>query len=777
MAEAAVKLTVQGTVQGVGFRPYVYRLAYNYQLRGSVANTSCGVVIRVRGTACQVESFLAALPKECPPLVSIRTLECVLDEESAVADGFVILPSAPAEIVQALFPPDIALCDDCRREFHDPADRRYNYPFINCTNCGPRFSLVHTLPYDRRRTTMADFDLCPACAAEYTDPMNRRFHAEPVACPDCGPRLFWHDEKALLLPRADPLAMAAATLKAGKIVAIKGLGGFHLAVDALSSRAVSRLRDRKRRLHKPFAVMARELDSIRRHCRLSPGEAEILSSPQAPIVLLERLPESTLAPEIAPGITDIGVMIPYTPLHELLFSHADTPALLVMTSGNLSDEPICRTNEEAFDRLGGLADGFLVHNREIVMAVDDSVGLCVADQFHLLRRSRGYVPAPVSLPFSLPSVLAVGAELKSTFCLARDREAVMSQHLGDLEDPRSESFFRSCYAHFQKLLQSDPQLVACDLHPDYRSTRFARDLGLPAIRVQHHHAHAAAVMAEHGLAGPVLAVILDGTGYHPDGTIWGGEVLQVTFKSYERLGHLEPVFLPGGDRAAREPWRMAAALLYRQYGEFYEDNRDWLPSGWEKIDPQHRRLLVKMMVQKINSPLTSSCGRLFDGVAALLGLRHYVSYEGQAAMELESLARQAEKGVPGLETDGRYPVSQAVRDTGWVVQLDGLLAGIVEDCRQEAPAADMAWEFHHWLIRSMVENVSLAAAETGIDTVVFSGGCLQNALLMEGFSSRCRAVGLTPCLSLRVPANDGGVSLGQAVVAGTRFTANLSCFQ
>lgn len=774
MAEVAVKLTVRGTVQGVGFRPYVYRLAQRYQLCGTIANTSAGVVIRVQGVALQVESFLVALSEECPPLVSIRSLERDVDQEPVTTAGFVILPSTHEETVQTLFPPDIALCADCRRELHDPADRRYRYPFINCTNCGPRFSLVQALPYDRQRTSMADFELCSACATEYVDPLNRRFHAEPVACSTCGPQLFWLQEDGRPCPCVDPLAMAATALKAGRVVAIKGLGGYHLAADALSSKAVSRLRERKGRPHKPLAVMARDLDAIRLYCRLSPGEAEILTGPQAPIVLLESKPESFLAPEIAPGIIDVGVMLPYTPLHELLFSHADTPALLVMTSGNLSDEPICRTNEEALDRLGSLADGFLAHDRDIVMAVDDSVELCVADQFHLLRRSRGYVPAPVSLSSSLPPVLAVGAELKATFCLARGRQAVLSQHLGDMEDPRTENFFRSCYAHFKSLLEFEPQLVACDLHPDYRSTRFAQNLALPVIGVQHHHAHAVAVMAEHGLDGPVLAVILDGTGYHPDGTIWGGEVLKVSFASYERLGHLEPIFLPGGDQAAREPWRMAAALLYHQRGEHYEDDGGWLPYGWGKIDPEHRRVLATMMTKEINSPRTSSCGRLFDGITALIGGRHYVTYEGQAAMELESLARSAENGIPGAESSGRYPVSLGVCDTGRVVQLDGLFAGLVEDCWQGVPTAEIAWEFHHWLIRALVDNISLAAAETGINTVVFSGGCLQNRLLMEGFANRCRSAGLMPYFPLLFPANDGGVSLGQAVIAGTLFAENLS---
>ena len=773
-AESAVKITIQGTVQGVGCRPYVYRLAEQYQLCGTIANTSDGVVIRVRGAASRIESFLASLPKKSPPLVSISSLVCEVDDEPVPVAGFVILPSVHAETAQALFPPDIALCADCRRELLDPADRRFLYPFINCTNCGPRFSIVRSLPYDRQRTSMMEFSLCPACAAEYHDPLNRRFHAEPVACSTCGPQLFWLQEDGRPCPGVDPLAMAATALKAARVVAIKGLGGYHLAADALSSQAVSRLRERKGRPHKPLAVMARDLDAIRLHCRLSPREAEILSGPQAPIVLLAGKPESSLAPEIAPGIIDVGVMLPYTPLHELLFSHADTPALLVMTSGNLSDEPICRTNEEALDRLGGLADGFLAHDRDIVMAVDDSVGLCAADKFHLLRRSRGYVPAPVFLPSSLPPVLAVGAELKATFCLARGRQAVLSQHLGDMEDPRTENFFRSCYAHFKSLLEFEPRLVACDLHPDYRSTRFAQSLGLPIIEVQHHHAHAVAVMAEHGLDGPVLAVILDGTGYHADGTIWGGEVLRVTFESYKRLGHLETVFLPGGDQAAREPWRLAAALLYHQRGEHYEDDGGWLPYGWGKIDPEHRRVLAAMMTREINSPRTSSCGRLFDGVAALIGGRYYVTYEGQAAMELESLARSAEKGVPGVEANGRYPVSLANRDTGRVVQLDGLLAGLVEDCRQGVPSADIAWEFHHWLIRALVDNISRAAAETGIDTVVFSGGCLQNRLLMAGFASRCRSAGLIPYLPIQVPANDGGVSLGQAVIAGTLFAENLS---
>ncbi len=769
--ESAVRVTIKGTVQGVGFRPYVYRLAEKYQLRGSITNTSGGVVIRVRGAVGRLESFLTALPKECPPLVSISSMTCEEDGEPVPVTGFAILPSIDHEVGRPIFPPDIALCAACRHELHDPADRRYRYPFINCTNCGPRFSIVRSLPYDRHRTTMAKFSLCPSCSAEYHDPADRRFHAEPVACAACGPRLSWHDQTGGVCASVDPLAAAAAALRAGKVVAIKGLGGFHLAVDATSSAAVNRLRERKRRPHKPLAVMAGNVDLIRLHCRLSPEEEKVLTGPRAPIVLLERLSESSLAPEVAPGIDDIGCMLPYTPLHELLFSHAKAPEILVMTSGNLSDEPICRSKEEAFDRLSGLADGFLVHDREIVLAIDDSVGVCAAGSFRLFRRARGYVPGPISLPFSLPPVLAVGAELKSTFCLAGQREAVLSQHLGDLEDPRTESFFRSCYDHFKNLLGFEPRLVACDLHPDYRSTRFARSLELPVVEVQHHHAHAAAVMVEHKLKDPTLAVILDGTGYHPDGTIWGGEVLRVDYLSCERVGHLEPIFLPGGDRAVQEPWRLAAALLFQQRGAGYEDDGGWLPVNWKMIDSQRRRLVTRMMVRKINSPLTSSCGRLFDGVAALIGGRHHVTCEGQAAMELESLARRAGKGVPGLESSGRYPVSLAVRDTGRVIQLDGLLAGIVEDCRKGVSATDIAWEFHDWLVRSLSENVKLAAAETGIDTVVFSGGCLQNRLLLAGCAECCRITGLKPFLPRRIPANDGGISLGQAAIAGARLVA------
>ncbi|MBW1645845.1 MAG: carbamoyltransferase HypF [Deltaproteobacteria bacterium] len=763
-AEKAIIAVIQGTVQGVGFRPFVYRLAAAQQVQGSIRNTADGVEVRVRGTAARVDAFLAALPEKCPPQAVIRTIECSLDPEPAPSAGFIILPSRQEAAARSLFPPDLALCDACRRELHDPGDRRFHYPFINCTNCGPRFSLVKELPYDRCRTSMADFELCPACAREYHDPTDRRFHAEPLACPVCGPRLSWLDDRGRQQRTADPLATAAAALRAGKIVALKGLGGFHLAVDATSSPAVARLRQRKQRPHKPLAIMVKDLEAARRLCRLSAAEEAILGSPQAPIVLLETHAGSILAPEVAPGIAWIGVMLPYTPLHELLLTRPDTPDFLVMTSGNISDEPICRTDAEAVERLAAVADGYLVHNREIVMTADDSLGRCFGDQWYLFRRARGYVPAPISLPLELPPVLAMGAELKATFCLASEQKAILSQHLGDLADPRSEDFCHFARQHLQKLLHFEPQLVACDQHPDYRSTRLARELDLPVLPVQHHHAHAAAVMAEHGLVEPVLAVILDGTGYHPDGTIWGGELLLAAFDEYRRLGHLEPFPLPGGDQAAREPWRLAAALLQQRWGPDFPRESPWLPPGWEELHPLSRQLVASMITRQLNTPLTSSCGRLFDAIAALTGSRYYATYEGQAAMELESLAGgwQGENEI----AESCYPVLIGQHHGQEVVKLAGMLDGICQDLRHGLPPARAARRFHFWFINAFGRLISRTAAATGIDQVVFGGGCLQNGLLVAGFAHYCRHAGLRAYFPRQAPANDGGLALGQAMVAG-----------
>ncbi|MBN2232950.1 MAG: carbamoyltransferase HypF [Deltaproteobacteria bacterium] len=893
MADAAVKLTVRGTVQGVGFRPYVYRLAVDLGLAGSVANTPRGVEIRVRGASGRVEDFVAALGRAAPPRAVIRDIERQPDREPpAAAGGFVILAGTGTNDVRPCIPPDIALCGACRRELHDPADRRRGYPFINCTDCGPRFSIVRSLPYDRPRTSMAAFDLCPACAAEYDNPSDRRFHAEPVACQECGPRLMWIDADGSATTD-DPLGWAGALLAAGGIVAIHGLGGFHLAVAAGNPAAVVELRRRKGRPHKPLALMARDLETVTGVCRLTPVDEAVLTSPEAPIVLMARhgvaegaaagatvfageVPVTGMAadrdaawggevpsgrrgggvtgkaaagmargvfagtagengavamnavpddlrvpaPEVAPGLDEIGVMLPYTPLHELLFAVSGVPPLLVMTSGNLSDEPICRTVNEARERLVGIADGFLVHDREIVAAVDDSLGKVIGGHFRVFRRARGYVPRPVILARELTPVLAVGGMLKSTFCLARGCEAVLSQHLGDLEDLRGEEFFDRCLARLRDLLCFTPRIVARDLHPDYPSShlaaRLAAEFGAELISVQHHHAHAAAVLAEHRLETPVIAVILDGTGWGGDGTVWGGEVLRVEADACERIGHLDHFPLPGGDAAAREPWRSAAALIFRQWGIGVDGDLPFEAAGppaagLREVDARRRRLLVRMMERGVNTPLTSSCGRLFDGVAALLGRRQMATYEGQAAMELEALARRAPDGTGGggagfgfaagrrgagavgragiaagdgdyavrLETRtgcrgaemdgvGSYAVNIAIRDGCRVVHYDGLLAGLHADLAAGVPAAVPARRFHRWLVDSLLELVCEAARETGICNVVFGGGCLQNALLLEGFDRAFRQAGLHPYLPEEVPANDGGLALGQALVAGAR---------
>ncbi len=634
--ENGVEILVRGIVQGVGFRPFVFQLASRLGIAGTVSNTSGGVVIRAIAPEDVLHSFIQSLAAEAPPLARIIELSWQPLGEKLRAKSFTIRTSQATGTVQAIIPPDISLCQACLNEIRDPNDSRYHYPFTNCTNCGPRFSIIETLPYDRPRTSMKHFPMCPRCVEEYHDPANRRYHAQPNACPLCGPQISWHGSDGALLPTDDILAATVKAISDDQVVAIRGLGGFHLCVNACSKRAVARLRERKRRPAKPLAIMVADLASAHRFCHLSDEEAALLLSPEHPIVLLRQRQASALAANLAPELSDIGLMLPYTPLHVLLFDQPGCPAALVMTSGNASGEPICIANDDAFDRLGGIADLFLLHNRDIVTRVDDSVSKVIAGAPRLMRRSRGYVPAPLLVPYSLPPIIGCGGGLKSTFSLARDRTIFPSQHIGDLFNLPSLEFYKESVDNLKRLFAIEPVAAACDLHPDYLSSHFARELGLPLYRVQHHHAHAAAVMAEHGLTDPVLAVVLDGTGYGSDGTIWGGEVLRVDLSSFTRLGSLEPLPLPGGDAAAAEPWRMALALLYRLNGAEAIDS-----PLLSNIDADRRAVVGQMLGTGFNTPLTSSCGRLFDGLAALLGLQSVATFEGEAAMRLESCARQA----------------------------------------------------------------------------------------------------------------------------------------
>ena len=684
-------IAVSGIVQGVGFRPYVHRLACDRRLAGSVRNTAAGVAIEVQGPAGAVEDFLVRLPADAPPLahiteIAVRSLPCNGDRE------FRIISTLGGEPARALVSPDVALCSDCRRELLDPADRRYRYPFINCTNCGPRFTIVRRLPYDRPSTSMAAFAMCPACRAEYEDPQNRRFHAQPNACWNCGPRVELWDAAGEPVPCKDPIREAVARLRQGAIVAIKGLGGFHLACDAPDRGAVRRLRERKGRVDKPFAVMAADLAAAESLGEIDETERALLESPQRPIVLLRRRPQGPVVPEVAPGNRHLGVFLPYTPLHYLLFADGRFPAL-VMTSGNRAEEPIAMENQEAVRRLRRLADCFLVHNRDILARCDDSVMRVEGGKPRQLRRSRGFVPVPVFLGEEVSPLLGVGGELKNTVCLTRGRHAFLSQHIGDLESLEGYGFFQEAIAHLERILEIEPEAIAHDLHPDYFSTRWAQaQTGLRQIAVQHHHAHIASCMAENRLQGKVIGVALDGAGYGSDGHIWGGEVLAADYAGFTRAAHLAEVPMPGGEAAIREPWRMAVSYLARHFGE---DSLRGLPLV-ERVPERELELLLQMIRRRLNSPLTSSCGRLFDAVAALAGIRQAITYEGQAAIELEMAAL-------GSRDAGAYPFDLFDDGDGWILDSRTLFEALLRDLRARTDLAHIARRFHNGLAEALCQ--------------------------------------------------------------------------
>ncbi|WP_310601096.1 carbamoyltransferase HypF [Desulfobulbus sp.] len=760
----ALHISVHGMVQGVGFRPFVYRLAVQHGLNGTVANNSDGVAIHIGGPSEALARFVEALRAEAPPMARIGRIETSRAESLPMATGgetgFRILPSRHGARPSTQIAPDIALCADCQREILDPANRRFCYPFTNCTNCGPRFTIVKHIPYDRPNTSMACFPMCEACSREYHDPLDRRFHAQPNACPVCGPRLSWHDGEGRPLP-GDCLPLAAQALANGQVVAIKGLGGFHLAVDGGSEAAVATLRQRKARPAKPLAIMVRDLVAARRYCRLSDTEEALLASPERPIVLVSRKERAGLAEGVAPGLDRVGVMLAYTPLHFLLLSQAASPRALVMTSGNRSDEPICTANDEALRRLHGLADFFLLHDREIVTRVDDSVARIMDGRIRLLRRARGYSPVPVPLGRPTADILACGGEMKNTFCIVRGNEAYLSQHIGELTEAAQFDFFRESVDHLQAVLETTPARTACDLHPDYLSSRYARGRTTDCCAVQHHHAHIGAVMAEHNLAGPVVGLVLDGAGHGGDGTVFGGEVYRADRGGFVRLARLAHLPLPGGDRAATQPWRMGMALLHRGLGPEALD-QPGLPPSLATVDHTARRIIGQMLAKGVHCPPTSSCGRLFDAIAALLGLCLESSYEGQAAMLLECQA--------GLATDDEaapvYPVALG-EDSGLLVIESAHLAELLcRDLRAGTPLPVLARRFHLWLAASLEAAVARVCRHPRLDEVVLAGGCMQNRLLYETLALRLRQIGCTVYGGEKVPMNDGGLALGQAYTGG-----------
>ena len=766
MSGVRKRIEVRGIVQGVGFRPFVYRIAKRCDVRGWVLNSSDGVVIEAEGG--DVGQFLTILRTELPPLARID--QFLITDHAPLGDlDFVIQHSVAVDGRFALVPPDVATCVDCTTDFTSPENRRYGYPFTNCTNCGPRYTIIRDVPYDRLNTTMVEFGMCARCQAEYEDPLNRRFHAEPNACPDCGPSLALLAGEELASGAAPVFAAghesmailgrARQLLREGRIMAIKGLGGFHIACDAANELAVSHLRERKRRSGKAFAIMVRSLEAAERFCMVTAADRALLEGPRRPIVLLARRADSAIAQSVAPGNSRLGAMLPYTPLHHLLFD--ESLEALVMTSGNMSEEPIVSRNEEAWARLHTLADCFLLHNRAIRTRVDDSVLQIFEGREYPVRRSRGYAPDPIALAVpgakALPEVLACGGELKNTFCLIKEPYAILSQHIGDLENLETMEFFRETLEHLRRFFRVTPVAVAHDLHPGYLSTRFAlNESGLPAIGVQHHHAHIASCMGDNGIEGKVIGVALDGTGYGMDGKIWGGEFLVADFLDFERCGHLRYVPLAGGDSGVRQPWRSALAYLRDAFGE----DASKLPLAlFRDVPAKHLRVVEAMIARDIQTVATSSCGRLFDAVSSLLGIQHETSYEGQAAIELEAAASDC-SGVYSFAIEDGAPFQVDMRTT---------IEAIVHDVTGGVATGEISARFHLTMAHVIAACCERMRSSHGFTRVCLSGGTFQNLRLLSHTTALLREQGFDVFTHHQVPTNDGGLALGQALIAAHRY--------
>jgi len=751
-------MTIRGAVQGVGFRPFIYRLAAELGLNGWVNNTARGVFVEVEGAREKLDQFLLRVEREKPAISFIQSLESSFADPAGYV-GFEIRKSEGGEKT-ALVMPDVATCPECLRDILDPANRRFGYPFTNCTNCGPRYTIIESLPYDRPRTTMKNFTMCAECEREYGDPANRRFHAQPNACPECGPQLqLWSMDGTVLSARESALQQAAEAIRQGKIVGVKGLGGFHLMVDARNEEAVRRLRERKHREEKPFALMVPSVEDVLRECELTPLEERLLRSPESPIVLVRRkqLAASTLAPSVAPGNPMLGVMLPYTPLHHLLTRTLGFA--VIATSGNLSDEPICTDEFEAVERLREIADLLLVHNRPILRHVDDSIVRVMASRKMVMRRARGFAPLPVMLDEEMPKVLGVGAHQKNTVALSVGRQVFLSQHIGDLETEQASMAFERVVESLENLYEVKPEAVACDLHPNYISTGYANRVSANPIRVQHHYAHVLACMAENEVRSPALGVAWDGSGWGPDGTVWGGEFLKIDEYGYTRVARLRPMRLAGSERAVREPRRCGLGMLFEALGEQVFQREDFAPV---RAFPAAELKIVEAMLQKgLNSPWTSSAGRLFDAVASLIGVRQISRYEGQAAMELEWLALGSdESGVYDFAINA--PESDAApAELDWAPMVHEILDDVVRNAKPEA----MARRFHNTLAEMIMR---VASQQTGLP-VALSGGCFQNRLLTELTVARLEAEDVKVYWPQRVPPNDGGIALGQVVAAARQL--------
>lgn len=757
---ALARISAKGIVQGVGFRPFVYQLAVKYNLKGWVCNTSEDVRIEIQGESKDVNLFLSELQNNAPPLARIENIS-VTYHPPAGYTTFEIRHSIAEEGKYQLVSPDIATCHACLREIFSPKDRRYRYPFTNCTNCGPRFTIIEDIPYDRPNTTMRFFTMCPECQAEYDNPLDRRFHAQPNACPVCGPRLELLNAEGKHIETCDIIITAGQLLKEGKIIAIKGLGGFLLACDATNNRAVELLRQRKRRPFKPLAIMAADIDEAKKHCHISEAEEKLLTSPQSPIVLLRWKPESTISQAVAPNLKYLGVMLPYTPLHHLLLRESGLP--LVMTSGNISEEPIAKDNDEALRRLSGIADYFLVHNRDIYARYDDSVTFVQNGAVQLIRRARSYAPYPIHLNFKARQILGCGAEEKNTFCLTKDKYAFISQHIGDMENLETLEHFENTLALYKKLFRIQPEIVAHDQHPEYLSTKYALELGsqysqLKLVPVQHHHAHIVSCMVDNKVEAPVIGIALDGTGYGSDGRIWGGEFLVADYKSFNRLGHLEYLPLPGGTAAIKRPYRTAVGYILKLLGE---DSLFPRLAFLKQVEAVEIELIKRQIETGLNSPLCSSMGRLFDAVSALIGVRGEIDYEGQAAVELEMIAYE-DNATAGTKS---YPYSIIEQGGVYIIQLKGLFSAVIDDLSKGVSKATISARFHNTVAQMIVDMCQLIAERTKITQVALSGGVFQNRLLLGKVSDSLATAGFSVLTHKQVPCNDGGISLGQAVIA------------
>ncbi|HSW61899.1 MAG TPA: carbamoyltransferase HypF [Dissulfurispiraceae bacterium] len=759
-------IEITGIVQGVGFRPFVYSLAQRYGVTGFVNNTSRGVIIEAEGP--DADAFASAVKTEYPPLAKINSM--VVHEMTVTGASAFVIAKSVDEGSFTHISPDVAICEDCLREMFDPEDRRYHYPFINCTNCGPRYTITKKVPYDRPNTTMADFPLCDACAAEYNDPLNRRFHAQPNACPLCGPQVSFEPGN-FDIGRAyenDPITSVKAIILSGGIVAVKGLGGFHLCCDATNTTAVEELRQRKRRKNKPFGLMAGTLGAIRRHCRVSEAEASLLTDRRRPIVLLKKLPECTLPTALAPNNTTLGFMLPYTPIHYLLFASADgsfnESPVLVMTSANLSEEPIVIGNDEACERLSGIADAFLMHNRDIFMRVDDSVVRIVNGKQRFIRRARGYAPEAIDLGTDVPDLLAAGAEVKNTFAISKGRFAIVSQHIGDMENYETLRFFEETLGNLKQVYRAEPEAVAHDLHTGYLATQWSHrqceERNLKCYGVQHHHAHIAAVMAEHQIREPVIGVALDGTGYGPDGTIWGGEFLICRPDGYERRAHFDYFPLPGGEMAIREPWRLAVSLLQKAYGDGPDLWTALRTIGFiEKYGEQKLQQIMKLARIEQFSPISCGAGRYFDAVSALAGVCDVNTFEGEAAIALESCIPEGSS----FSAKSRYHIA-STGEFPRRIDFSRLTAALVEDISHGVATAESALFFHNAVIDVVLRTVDVISRETGLKIVALSGGVFQNAYLSEQLEKALSDAGFVVALNELLPCNDACMSLGQLSV-------------